>query len=55
MHKVLGKLYPDIMHQKRVIIQQNNASPQTSKMTMDKMKELDGIELLSHPPYILDL
>ena len=55
MCAVLRECYPTIENQKRVILQQDNARLHTSKMTMDKIKELDGIELLPHPLYSPDL
>ena len=47
--------YPAIVNRKRVILQQDNARQYTLKMTMDKIKELDGIEFLAHPPYSPDM
>jgi [histone H3]-lysine36 N-dimethyltransferase SETMAR len=55
MYAVLRERYPAIVNRKRVILQQDNARPHTSKMTMDKIKNLDGIEILPHPPYSPDL
>jgi len=55
MYAVLGERYPAIVNRKRVILQQDNVHQHTSKMTMNKIKELDGIELLPHPSYIPDL
>ena len=55
MYKALGECYPAIVNRKRIILQQDNARQYTSKLTMDKIKELDGIELLPHPPYSPDL
>ena len=55
MRAVLRERYHDIVKRKRVILQQDNARPHTSKMTMDKINELNGIELLPHPSYSLDM
>ena len=55
MYAVLRKHYPAIVNRKRVVVQQDNARSHTQKMTMDKIKEFDGIELLPHPPYSPDL
>jgi len=55
MYAVLRERYPDIVNRNRVILQQDNTRSHTSKMTMDKIKELDGIGLLSHLSYSPDL
>jgi len=46
MYKVLSERYTVIVSRKRIILQQDNAGQYTSKMTMDKIEELGGIELL---------
>ena len=55
MYAVLRERYPAVVNRKRVILQQGNVSPHTSKSTNDKIKELDAIELLPHPSYSPDL
>ena len=55
IYVVLRERYPAIVNRSRVILQQDNGHPHTSKMTMDKIRELVGIKLLPHPPYSPDL
>jgi hypothetical protein len=38
-----------------VLLQQDNASPHTAKKTLQKIEELEGIELLPHPALSHDL
>jgi histone-lysine N-methyltransferase SETMAR len=38
-----------------VLLQQDNARPHTAKKTLQKIEELEGIELLPHPTYSPDL
>jgi len=45
MYKVLGERYPAIVNRKGVILEQNNARPNTLEMTMDKIKKLTIISL----------
>ena len=47
----LKQKYPALINQKRVLMQQDNAKPQTSRKIKDKFKELDGVEVLPHPAY----
>jgi hypothetical protein len=43
------------MHMKRqIILQLDNACPHTAHLTSGKT-EMFGLDVLSHPPYILDL
>ena len=51
MYEVLRERYPANVNRKQVIRQQDTYI----KMTMNKIKELNGIELLPHPPYSPDL
>jgi len=44
MYQGLRECYPDLVNQKRVILQQDNARSHSSKMTMGKIKELDGLD-----------
>jgi hypothetical protein len=55
MYTVLFEKYPALVNRKRVLLQQDNARPHTAKKTLQKMEELEGIELLPHPAYSLDL
>jgi histone-lysine N-methyltransferase SETMAR len=38
-----------------VLLQQDKARPHTTKKTLQKIKELEGIELLPHPAFSPDL
>jgi histone-lysine N-methyltransferase SETMAR len=38
-----------------VLLQQDNARPHTAKKTLQKIEELEGIELLPHPAFSPDL
>jgi histone-lysine N-methyltransferase SETMAR len=38
-----------------VLLQQDNARPHTAKKTLQKIEELEGIELLPHPTFSPDL
>jgi histone-lysine N-methyltransferase SETMAR len=38
-----------------VLLQQDSARPHTAKKTLQKIEELEGIELLSHPAFSPDL
>jgi histone-lysine N-methyltransferase SETMAR len=43
------------VNRKRVLLQQDNARPHTTKKTIQKIEELEGIELLPHPAFSPDL
>jgi histone-lysine N-methyltransferase SETMAR len=55
MYTVLLEKYPALVNRKRVLLQQDNASPHTAKKTLQKLEELEGIELLPHPAFSPDL
>jgi hypothetical protein len=55
MYMVLLEKYPVLINQKRVLLQQDNTRPHTAKKTLQKIKELEGIELLPHPAFSLIL
>ena len=55
MHTALAQKYPALVNRKRVILQQDNASPHTARRTKEKIRELESIELLPHPAYSPDL
>jgi histone-lysine N-methyltransferase SETMAR len=38
-----------------VLLQQDNARPHTAKTTLQKIEDLEGIELLPHPAFSSDL
>jgi histone-lysine N-methyltransferase SETMAR len=55
MYTVLLEKYPSLMNRKRVLLKQDNARPHTAKKTLQKIEELEGIELLPHPAFSPDL
>jgi histone-lysine N-methyltransferase SETMAR len=55
MYTVLFELYPALVNRKRVLLQQDNARPDTAKKTLQKIEELEDIELLPHSSFSLDL
>jgi hypothetical protein len=55
MYTVLLEKYPALVNRKRVLLRQNNARPHTAKKTLQKIEELEGIELLPHPALSPDL
>jgi histone-lysine N-methyltransferase SETMAR len=55
MYTVSLEKYPVLVNGKRVLLQQDNARPHTAKKTLQKIKELEDIELLSYPAFSPDL
>jgi histone-lysine N-methyltransferase SETMAR len=55
MYTVLLEKYPALLNRKRVLLQQDNAGPHTAKKTLQKIEELEDIELLPHPAFSPDL
>jgi histone-lysine N-methyltransferase SETMAR len=55
MYTVLIKKYPVLVNRQHVLLQQDNACPHIAKKTLQKIEELEGIELLSHPTFSPDL
>jgi histone-lysine N-methyltransferase SETMAR len=55
MCTVLVEKYLALVNRKRVLLQQDNARPHTAKKTLQKIEELEGIELIPHPAFIPDL
>jgi histone-lysine N-methyltransferase SETMAR len=55
MYTVLLEKYPALVNRKRVLLQQDKTRPHTAKKTLQKMEELEGIELLPHPAFSPDL
>lgn len=51
MHGALQERYPRMIRQNRILLQQDNATPHTSRIAKQKLDELEGIEVLPHPPY----
>jgi hypothetical protein len=55
MYTILLEKYPALVNRKRVLLQQDNAHPHTAKKTLQKIEELEGIELLPYPVFSPDL
>jgi [histone H3]-lysine36 N-dimethyltransferase SETMAR len=55
MYTVLKEKYPALVNRKHVLFQQDNARPHTSRRTLQKLDEFDGVKLLPHPAYSPDL
>ena len=55
VYEILRQSYPALVNQNRVLLQQDNARPHTTRTTMTKLQELGEIELLPHPAYSPDL
>jgi histone-lysine N-methyltransferase SETMAR len=55
MYTVLLEKYPALVNRKSVLLQQDNARPHRAKKTLQKIEELEGIELLPHPAFSPDL
>jgi histone-lysine N-methyltransferase SETMAR len=55
MCTVLLEKYLALVNRKYVLLRQDNACPHTAKKTLQKMKEVEGIEQLLHPACSPDL
>lgn len=55
IYAALQKKYPGLVNRKLGLLLQDNAKPHTAKKTIEKIEELEGIELLPHPAYSPDL
>jgi hypothetical protein len=55
MYTVLLEKYPALLNRKRVLLQQDNARLHTANITLQKIEELEGMELLTNPASNLDL
>jgi hypothetical protein len=55
IYTVLLEKYPAFVNRKRVLLQQDNARPHTAKKILQKIEELEDIELLPHPGFSPDL
>ena len=51
MYAALTEKYPILVNRKRVPFQQDNAKSHTARQTMEKIKELDAVALVSNPAY----
>jgi histone-lysine N-methyltransferase SETMAR len=55
MYAELSRKYPALFNRRRVLLQQDNASPHTARETKEDLRELDATELLPRPAYSPDL
>jgi histone-lysine N-methyltransferase SETMAR len=55
MYTALVEKYPALVNRERVLLQQDKARPHTANKTLQKIEELEGIELLPHPAFSHDL
>jgi len=55
MYTVLKEKYLALVNMNRVLFQQDNARPHTSRRTLHNLEEFDGVKLLPHPAYSPDL
>jgi histone-lysine N-methyltransferase SETMAR len=55
MRTVLLEKYAALVNRKSVLLQQDNARPHTAKKILQRIEELEGIELLPHPAFSPDL
>jgi hypothetical protein len=51
MYAELNQKYPALVNRRRVLLQQDNASPHTARKMKEKLRELDATKLLLHPAY----
>jgi histone-lysine N-methyltransferase SETMAR len=54
MYTILLEKYPALMNRNRLLLQQDNPRTYTAKKTLQKIEELEGIELLPHPAFSPD-
>ncbi|CAM4771115.1 unnamed protein product [Rotaria magnacalcarata] len=55
VYNILMQCYPTLIRQERAPLQHDNAPAHRANLTKEKLGELDGIEVLSHPAYSPDL
>jgi histone-lysine N-methyltransferase SETMAR len=55
MYMVLLEKYPALANRKHVLLQQDNGHPLPVKKTLQKIEELEDIELLQHPAFSPDI
>jgi histone-lysine N-methyltransferase SETMAR len=55
MCMILLRKYPVLVNRKHVLLQQDKARPHMAKKTLQKIEELEDIELLPHPAFSPDL
>lgn len=54
VYEELRRRYPALINRKGVLMQQDNAPAHRAKLTQSKLEELEGVEVLPHPPYSPD-
>ena len=52
MHTALAQKYPALVNRKRVILQQDNASPHIARRTKEKIRELESIDCCRIQPTV---
>ncbi|UYV70681.1 hypothetical protein LAZ67_8000251 [Cordylochernes scorpioides] len=55
VYGVLKTRYPALINQKRVLLQHDNAPAHRARLTTNRIKDLEGIEVLPHPAYRPDI
>ena len=55
MHAILKLKYPASVNRRQVLLQQDNTTAHTFRLTKNKIQEIQSIELIEHPAYSLDL
>ena len=51
----LKEKYPAVISEKCALLQQDNAKTHAAKKTKEKFEQMDGVEILPHPPFSPDL
>lgn len=51
MYDKLKKEYHALVSQGQALFQQNNMKPYTARLTKEKFKQMDGVEILPHSPF----
>lgn len=52
VYNIVKEKYPALINRKHALLQHDNAPPHRAKLTQQKIKELDGFEVLPHPPIV---
>ena len=55
VYEILRLKYPALVNRKLVLYQHDDAPAHRARLTRDKIRTLDGIEILPHPPYSPDI
>ena len=54
VYEKLKQKYPAMINRGKALFQQDNARPHTARLTKGKFEQMDGVEILPHPPYSPD-